>query len=147
MRLPYRFALTTASLLGSVLWSAGAARAATLYFDAGGGTRNWDQSTTAAWSTTAGGPYSLSWNGGLGTDAVFEGTGGIVSIQATAPVSVSSLAFGTAGDKDATEKVKQSIAADAVLSQRQIKVNTLEGRVFLTGNVEAQREAGRAAVG
>ena len=44
------------------------------------------------------------------------------------------LAFGTAGDKDATEKVKQSIAADAVLSQRQIKVNTLEGRVFLTSD-------------
>jgi hyperosmotically inducible protein len=54
------------------------------------------------------------------------------------------LAFGTAGDKNATEKVKNAIAADAVLSQRKITVNTLEGRVFLTGNVDAQREAEKA---
>lgn len=54
------------------------------------------------------------------------------------------LAFGTAGDKDTTEKVKNAFAADPVLSQRKISVNTLEGRVFLTGNVEAQREAEKA---
>ncbi|MEX5213522.1 MAG: BON domain-containing protein [Nitrospiraceae bacterium] len=54
------------------------------------------------------------------------------------------LAFGTAGDKDATEKVKSALAADPVLSQRKISVATLEGRVFLTGNVEAQREAEKA---
>jgi hyperosmotically inducible protein len=54
------------------------------------------------------------------------------------------LAFGTAGDKDATEKVKNAIAADSVLSQRQITVKTLEGRVLLTGNVNAQREAEKA---
>lgn len=54
------------------------------------------------------------------------------------------LAFGTAGDKAATEKVKNALAADSVLSQRKITVNTLEGRVFLTGSVEAQREAEKA---
>ena len=49
-----------------------------------------------------------------------------------------------AGDKAATEKVRNALAADSVLSQRKITVNTLEGRVLLTGNVEAQREAEKA---
>jgi osmotically-inducible protein OsmY len=53
--------------------------------------------------------------------------------------------FTTAGDKDATEKVKNALAADPVLSQRQIKVNTIQGRVYLTGQVRAQREAEQAA--
>jgi hyperosmotically inducible protein len=53
--------------------------------------------------------------------------------------------FTTAGDKDATEKVKNALAADPVLSQRQIKVNTIQGRVYLTGQVPAQREAEQAA--
>ncbi|NDZ15982.1 autotransporter outer membrane beta-barrel domain-containing protein [Variovorax sp. WS11] len=92
-----RLIFTTASLLGSLLWAGGGARGATLYFDAAGGTRNWDQLTTTAWSTLPGGPYALTWNGGLGTDAVFEGTGGIVNIQAAAPTAVSSLSFGTNG--------------------------------------------------
>ncbi|MFC5610357.1 autotransporter outer membrane beta-barrel domain-containing protein [Variovorax soli] len=96
MRAPGRFALTTASLLGSILWT-GAAKAATLYFDAAGGNQNWDQLTTAAWSAVSGGPYNLTWGAGLGTDAVFEGTGGSVTIQALAPASVTSLAFGTSG--------------------------------------------------
>lgn len=54
------------------------------------------------------------------------------------------LAFGTAGDKDATERVKNALAADPVLSQRKVAVTTLEGRVTLMGNVEAQREAEKA---
>ena len=52
--------------------------------------------------------------------------------------------FTTTGDKDATEKVKNALAADPVLSQRSIKVNTIQGRVYLTGLVQAQREAEQA---
>lgn len=52
--------------------------------------------------------------------------------------------FTTTGDKDATEKVKQALAADSTLSQRPIKVNTIQGRVYLTGQVQAQREAEKA---
>jgi hyperosmotically inducible protein len=52
--------------------------------------------------------------------------------------------FTTAGDKDATEKIKNALAADSVLNQRQIKVNTIQGRVYLTGKVDAQREAEKA---
>ena len=55
------------------------------------------------------------------------------------------VAFTTSGDKDVTEKVKNAIAADSVLSQRQIKVDTIQGRVYLTGRVQAQREAEQAA--
>ena len=70
---------------------------ATLYLDAAGGSRNWDQLTTAAWSVLSGGPYTLTWTAGLGTDAVFEGTGGAVNVQAVAPSSVGSLVFATRG--------------------------------------------------
>ncbi|CAN7458784.1 autotransporter outer membrane beta-barrel domain-containing protein [Variovorax sp. LjRoot290] len=96
MRVAYRLAFTTASMLWSLL-STGEGEAATLYFDAAGGTGNWDEVTTAAWGTLPGGPYTLTWTGGLGTDAVFEGTGGIVNIQATAPAAVNSLTFGSSG--------------------------------------------------
>lgn len=91
-----RLTVTVSWLVGATISPSGAV-AAILYFDSAGGTRNWDQLTTPAWSLATGGPYNVTWNAGLGTDAVFEGTGGVVNIQAAAPVSVTSLTFGTSG--------------------------------------------------
>ncbi|WP_185879101.1 autotransporter-associated beta strand repeat-containing protein [Variovorax sp. MHTC-1] len=88
-------------LVGATISPSGAG-AAILYFDAAGGTQNWDQLTTPAWSLATGGAYNVTWNAGLGTDAVFEGTGGLVNIQAAAPVSVTSLTFGTSGAQSYT---------------------------------------------
>lgn len=91
-----RLTVTISWLVGATI-SPSSAGAAVLYLNAAGGTRNWDQLTTPAWSLATGGPYNVTWNAGLGTDAVFEGIGGVVNIQAAAPVSVTSLTFGTSG--------------------------------------------------
>ena len=42
---------------------------------------NWDNGTTAKWSSVSGGPYTSVWTNG--NDAVFEGTGAQVGIAAT----------------------------------------------------------------
>ena len=39
----------------------------------------WNDNSTAAWSTTSGGPYTSVWN--AGDDAVFEGTAGTVTLD------------------------------------------------------------------
>jgi len=56
------------------------------------GTFNWDNSTTAAWSPSSGGPYSNNWT--AGADAVFEGNGGTVTVSQNI-TSVNSLNFNT----------------------------------------------------
>ncbi|MGE0451320.1 MAG: choice-of-anchor D domain-containing protein, partial [Vicinamibacterales bacterium] len=64
---------------------------ATLY---AAGSFTWDTGTTAAWSTTSGGPYTTTWI--AGSNAVLEGTAGTVSIAA-AGVAANSVTFTTTG--------------------------------------------------
>ncbi len=45
----------------------------------GTGTFTWDNGTTAAWSSSSGGPYNSVWTSG--NDAVLEGTAGTVSVD------------------------------------------------------------------
>ncbi len=60
----------------------------------GAGTFTWDNGTTAAWSSTSGGPYGSVWTSG--NDAVFEGTAGTVSVAA-AGSTANGLTFNTTG--------------------------------------------------
>ncbi len=60
----------------------------------GAGAFNWDNGTTAAWSSTSGGPYGSVWTNG--NSAVFEGSPGTVSIAATG-VTAHNLTFNATG--------------------------------------------------
>ena len=72
----------------------GAVRAAGLYFSSAAGTVWDDSAVNANWSTVSGGPYSQFWTDG--SDAYFEGTAGVVSVQNTI-ASVNSLNFSVDG--------------------------------------------------
>jgi fibronectin-binding autotransporter adhesin len=83
------FLLTVLALL-----PAAELRAATaLYFDAEGGTKTWDYSSLN-WSSDPGPPYDRAWADG--SDAVFEGAGGVVNVSGTIN-SVNSLYFAVSG--------------------------------------------------
>jgi autotransporter-associated beta strand protein len=58
------------------------------------GTKVWDQGTTAKWAYQTGGPYNQNWNSG--SNAVFEGTAGTVTVSGTIS-SVNSISFATDG--------------------------------------------------
>ena len=80
------------------------------------GNFTWDNNTTSAWSTTSGGPYSNKW--ASGQDAVFEGTGGTVTVPGTIS-SVNSLNFNTdatTGSYTLTGSGKITLTGDAVIT-------------------------------
>ncbi len=59
------------------------------------GTGTWDNSATAKWSATSGGPYNQTWT--AGKIAIFEGTAGTVTVANTGVSSVSEIFFTTDG--------------------------------------------------
>ncbi len=66
---------------------------ATMYFTDAGGPQNWD-ATTANWSFNSGGPYNRTWISG--TDAVLEGTPGIVNVSSSV-TAIGSITFAVDG--------------------------------------------------
>src|SRR5690349_16777698 len=72
--------ILAAAGLGS-LDSARNAEAASMFWTGAG---NWN-TTNTNWGTVTGGPYTSAWV--TGSDAVFEGTAGIVSLTATNPTA------------------------------------------------------------
>src|ERR1035437_5340466 len=84
-------ALATAAVVPA--FAPAPAHAAILYFS---GTNTWDDATTADWATVSGGPYNTSlWSSG--SDAVFEGTAGTVTVSVTTATNINSILFTTDG--------------------------------------------------
>ena len=83
--------LSAARAVAFLLSLGGAAGAATQYFDDAGGPLAWNTATTN-WGDSAGGPYTNLWLDG--SDAVFEGTAGTVTV---ATVTANSLTFAAGG--------------------------------------------------
>jgi len=69
---------------GILLCGSGVARAATQY---GTGSFTWDAGISSVWSMASGGPYNTAaWTNG--NDAVFEGTAGMIGIDAKGNVAL-----------------------------------------------------------
>ncbi len=85
-------------LLAIVLWISSTALAQTTYYwnAPAGGAGIWDTSTTA-WSTTSSGPLDTLWNSTTNDNAVFQNTGGAVSIESGDTINVHNMTFGVNG--------------------------------------------------
>ncbi len=84
--------IQTALTAAALLLAATQTKAQSIQY--GTGTFNWDNGTTAAWSSTSGGPYTSVWTSG--NDAVFEGTAGTVSVL-SGGATANGLKFNTSG--------------------------------------------------
>ena len=93
--------IRTASLLSLsslIIGSLDLVRGADLYWSGDGvsqgGNGTWDTST-ARWGTSAGGPYSTTWNNSNNDDAIFGSTAGNVTLGAN--IQIGQLIFNTSG--------------------------------------------------
>lgn len=73
--------------LAVVVVGTGSAGAATVYWDSASSAGDWN-TTNTNWGTASGGPYNTAY-GASAEDAVFEGTGGTVTVNATNPAATS----------------------------------------------------------